>query len=119
MKHWISVFDSLYSIHSDRGTDIEFENVLIKELCSILGIMKTKSAQYYPAGNSIVEHFFRTARDMIYATVQTSGKKWTEVLPLIERALRCTKIANTDFSPFEIVVYSVEKCRHSKIRVKK
>ena len=101
VKHWISLFGSPYSIHSDRGT--EFENVLIKELCSMLGIIKTKSAPYYPAGNSMVERLFRTAKDMIYATVQSSGKKWTEVLPLIERALRCTKMANTNFTPFEII----------------
>ena len=101
IKHWISLFGSPYSIHSDRGT--EFENVLIKELCSMLGILKTKSAPYYPAGNSIVERLFRTAKDMIYATVQSSSKKWTEVLPLIERALRCTKMGSTNFTPYEIV----------------
>ena len=101
VRHWISLFGSPYSIHSDRGT--EFENVLIKELCSVLGIIKTKSAPYYPAGNSMVERLFRTAKDMIYATVNSTGKKWTEVLPLIERALRCTRQGNTTFSPFEII----------------
>lgn len=101
MRYWIAIFGTPQSIHSDRGT--EFENSLIKSLCELLGIKKTKSAPYFPTGNSMVERLFRTVKDLIYATVQSSGRKWTEVLPLVERALRCTTQRTTNFSPFEIV----------------
>ena len=101
MKNWICLFGTPGSIHSDRGT--EFENELLKTLCELLGIKKTKSAPYYPRGNSMVERLFRTTKDLLYATSESFGKKWTEVIPLVERALRCTKQRTTNFSPYEIV----------------
>lgn len=126
-KHWIAIFGTPQSIHSDRGAD--FESELIKELCKILNIKKTKSSPYYPAGNGIVERLFRTVKDMIYATTSSSGQKWPDILPFIERALRCTKHAYTEFTPYEIIfgrempniwiaaasTKSVFKCHHEYI----
>lgn len=65
------------------------------------GIKKTKSSPYHPAGNGIV--LFRTVKDIIYATVASSGWEWPGVIPHVERALRCTKHADTKFTPYEII----------------
>ena len=100
-KRWITVFGSPESIHSDRGT--EFENRVIREMCTIFGIRKTKSSPYYPRGNGMIERLFRTTKDMVYATMKTTGKNWTEVLPAVEMAMRCTKHSVTKFSPYEVV----------------
>ena len=101
LKHWIVIFGTPESIHSDRG--LAFENQLLQELCNILNIKKTRSSPYYPQGNGMVERLFRTVKDMVFATVSSTGRKWPDVLPLVERALRCTKHACTNFSPYEIV----------------
>jgi transposase InsO family protein len=101
MKNWICLFGTPGSIHSDRGT--EFNNKLLERLCEMLGIKKTNSAPYYPRGNSMIERLFKTAKDLLYATTESFRKKWTEVLPLVERALRCTKQRITNFSPYEII----------------
>ena len=100
-RHWIALFGTPQSIHSDRGAD--FESELMKELCAILNIKKTRSSPYYPAGNGMVERLFRTVKDMIFATASSSGQKWPDILPFIERSLRCTKHAYTEFTPYEIV----------------
>ena len=100
LKHWIAIFGTPESIHSDRG--LAFENQLMQELCNILKMKKTRSSPYYPQGNRMVERLFRTVKDMVFATVSSTGRKWRDVLPLVERALRCTKHASTNFSSHEI-----------------
>ena len=101
LKYWIAIFGTPESIHSDRGT--VFENKLIQDLCHILKMKKTKSTPYYPQGNGVIERLFRTVKDMVFATVESSGQKWPDVIPLVERALRCTRHAWTNFTPYEIV----------------
>ena len=100
-ERWISLFGTPEVIHSDRGT--EFENRVIHELCAIFGIRKSKSSPYYPSGNGIVERLFRTTKDMLYSTMKATGKNWTDVLPTVEMALRCTEHSALKFSPYEIV----------------
>ena len=45
-------------IHSDQGR--EFENGLMKSLCSLLGCVKTRTAPYHPESDGMVERFNRT-----------------------------------------------------------
>ena len=45
-------------IHSDQGR--EFENGLMKSLCSLLGCVKTCTAPYHPESDGMVERFNRT-----------------------------------------------------------
>lgn len=100
-KKWICLFGAPEVIHSDRGT--EFENRVIYELCAIFGIRKSKSSPYYPRGNGMIERIFRTVKDMLHSTIKSTGKNWSEVLPTVEMALRCTKHSALKFSPYEVV----------------
>ena len=45
-------------IHSDQGR--EFENGLMKSLCTLLGCVKTRTAPYHPESDGMVEWFNRT-----------------------------------------------------------
>ena len=45
-------------IHSDQGR--EFENGLMKSLCSLLSCVKTQTAPYHPESDGMVERFNRT-----------------------------------------------------------
>ena len=43
-------------IHSDQGR--EFENGLMKSLCTLLGCVKTRTAPYHPEADGMVERFY-------------------------------------------------------------
>ena len=100
-KEWITKFGVPDAIHSDRGT--EFQNEVVRELCEIFGVQRTKSSPYYPQGNSIIERLFRTVKDMIFTTTAATNKDWTTVIPTIEMALRCTEHSSLKFTPYEVV----------------
>jgi hypothetical protein len=76
---------------------------LFHELCKLFSIQKTRTAPYYPQSDGLVERLFRTIKDMLFATVKTSGREWKEVLPMIEMGLRSTIQNSTKCSPFEVV----------------
>lgn len=98
---WIAIFGAPVSIHSDRGTN--FESAVVAELTKVFGIHKTHSTPYHPQGNSIVERLFRTVKDMIFSTAKSRRKSWSEVIPIVEIGLRCSKHATTLESPYEVI----------------
>jgi transposase InsO family protein len=101
MAKWICIFGAPLSIHSDRGSN--FESELFLELCKIFRIKKTRTSPYYPQSDGMIERLFRTAKDMLYATVKTFKREWKDVLPIVEMGLRSTIHCSTKVSPFEIV----------------
>jgi hypothetical protein len=98
-KNWISLFGAPLVIHSDRGTS--FESQLFQELCMICGILKTRTAPFYPQSDGLIERLFLTVKDMIYASTTASSKDWKECLPMLTMGLRSTIQKTTKVSPFE------------------
>ena len=58
-----SVFCPPETLHSDRGK--EFQNQLVKELQSVFGYKKTRTAAYRPQGNSVLERVYSTVHNML------------------------------------------------------
>jgi transposase InsO family protein len=100
-KQWICLFGAPNSIHTDRGT--AFESALFKEMCAIAGVIKSKTAPYYPQSDGLVERQFRTVKDMLYATSKTYNRDWAEVIPLVEIGLRSSIQKTNKISPFQVI----------------
>ena len=89
-------------IHSDQGR--EFENGLMKSLCSLLGCVKTHTAPYHPESDGMVERFNRTCLMMLSMFVNDRRDNWHELLPFVMHAYRTSVHESTGYSPFRLMM---------------
>ena len=84
-------------IHSDRGT--QFESELFQQLCTCLGITKTKTTAYRPQSDGMIERINRTIEEMLSKYVAENQRDWDKYLPLVLSAYRTSTHDSTGFSP--------------------
>ncbi|XP_075035502.1 uncharacterized protein LOC142097511 [Mixophyes fleayi] len=85
-------------IHSDQGRD--FESKLIKELCEVCGIKKSRTTPFHPQGDPQPERFNRTLLSMM-GTLDTKKKAhWSRHISHLVHAYNCTKNESTGYSPY-------------------
>ena len=85
-------------IHSDQGR--EFENGLMKLLCTLLGCTKTRTTTYHPESDSMIERFNRTCLMMLSIFVNDRRK----LLPFVMHAYRTSVHDSTGYSPFRLMM---------------
>nr|KAG5687934.1 hypothetical protein BaRGS_021642 [Batillaria attramentaria] len=88
-------------LHADQGAN--FESQVIRELCKIAGIEKSRSSAYHPMGNGMTERFNRTLLTML-GTLETDKKRdWHKAVAPLTHAYNCTTHESTGYSPYYLM----------------
>lgn len=85
------------ALHSDQGRT--FESNVFQEMCSILGIRKTRTSPYHPQSDGLVERFNRTLMNSLSAYVNDTQTDWDIKLPLVMMSYRSNVHESTGYSP--------------------
>ena len=84
-------------LHSDQGRN--YEAKLLKEICALLEIRKTRSSAKHPQGNGQTERFNHTIVQMIKAFLKNEQKDWDVHLSCLAAAYRSARHETTGFTP--------------------
>ena len=102
VNEWICRFGAPYAIHSDQGRN--FESQLFAELCTLLGIHKTRTTPYHPQSDGFVERFNRTLRMLLTTHLDKLPEDtWDEHLPMLMLAYRSSVQETTGSTPFGLM----------------
>ena len=85
-------------LHSDQGK--QFESTVMREICNILGMKKTRTSPYHPQCDGLVERYNRTLLDMLATTTQNHPFDWEDQLPKVCMAYNTSVQASTGYTPF-------------------
>ena len=82
-------------LHSDQGRN--FESEVIKELCAIANMDKTKTTPYHPIGNGMPERFNQTRINMFGTLEEDQKSDWKTYVPPLVHAYNATRHESTGF----------------------
>lgn len=97
LNHFVFRYGLPKRIHADQGPN--FESKIIKELCAITGIEKSRTTSYHPMGNGLTERFNRTLLNMLGTLDPEKKPDWKSHITALVHAYNCTKQASTGFAP--------------------
>ena len=98
-EEWICRHGCPRILHSDRGTN--FESHLMADVCSLLGIEKTRTTPMMPKSDGLIERFNRSMMNTVAVLIDPDNhqKDWDEVLPYALMAYRSSVQESTGESP--------------------
>ena len=88
-------------IHSDQGRN--FESDIIRLLCTLAGVRKSRTTPYHPMGNPVCERFNYTLLAMLGTLTSEKKVDWKSNLPSLVHAYNASKHETTRFSPFYLM----------------
>lgn len=91
------------TIHSDRGR--QFDSALVRNLCAMLRVNQTFGPPYRPQAQGTVERSNRETMRHLRAMMVTlsSGNKWVESLPLVQRIYNSLPNRSTGIAPARLL----------------
>ncbi len=97
VTEWFYMFGVPGRLHSDQGRN--FESFLIRQLCSLYDIRKSRTTPYHPAGNGQCERFNRTLHNLLHALPVSGKRDWAACLPQVLFCYNTTPHQATGESP--------------------
>lgn len=85
-SHIIQTFGYPVRFHSDQGPN--FDSDLMKQLCDLYGISKSRTTLYHPAGNGRVERMNQTLLNMLRTLEAEKQSRWPECLAELLQAYK-------------------------------
>lgn len=96
--HWIAHYGVPARIHSDQGRS--FECHVIRELCKLYGIAKSRTTAYHPAGNGQCERFNKTLCSLLRSLTPRERRNWPDLIQHVLYIYNTTPHRVTGVSPY-------------------
>lgn len=84
-------------LHSDQGRN--FDGAVIKELCRLANIFKSRTTPYHPQGNGMPERFNQTLLNMLGTLEDKDKVNWRSHIPALVHAYNSTRHETTGLTP--------------------
>ena len=99
VEEFVCRFGIPSELHTDQGRN--FESNLLKEVCKMLGITKTRTCPFHPKGDGFVERFNRTLITMVTSVLdpERHQRDWDERIPYAMFAYRTSVQASVRETP--------------------
>lgn len=97
-NNFINYYGIPTRIHSDQGAN--FESQIIKELCLITGMRKSRTTSYHAMGNGQCERYNRTLLNMLGTLKPEQKQNWKLHINPLVHAYNCTRNESTGVSPY-------------------
>ncbi len=88
-------------LHSDQGAN--FGSKIIKELCGVAGISKSRTTPYHPMGNGMTERFNRTLLNMLATLTESEKLNWKTKINVMTHAYNVTQHESTGYTPYQLM----------------
>ena len=88
-------------VHSDQGRN--FESAVFAEMCTLLGMEKTRTTPYHPQSDGMVERLNRTLEAQLSIFVDDHQTDWDTYLPMLMMAYRTAVQETTRCSPAKLM----------------
>ena len=101
-EEWCCRYGIMTQLHSDGAQNVHGE--IMKELCQLIGTVKSKSSRLHPQGDGMSEAMVKVVKNAIKKQVDKYGLDWDKYLQSTAFAVRSSINTSTKFCPAELVL---------------